>query len=107
MRWYRKWLARAGLYFPEPGREEAFREHFVERRVNLMQAFMLGGAILSTASVFWHESIDPVHAPDTHWIKLAVFPLLLVPQALLLLPRQAATSRVRDEFIAHLKRTAA
>ena len=87
MRWYRKWLARAGLYFPEPGREEAFREHFVERRVNLMQAFMLGGAILSTASVFWHESIDPVHAPDTHWIKLAVFPLLLVPQALLLLPR--------------------
>lgn len=86
MRWYRKWLARAGLYFPEPGREEAFREFFVERHVNLMQAFLLGGAILSTASVFWHESIDPVGAPDTHWIKLAVFPLLLLPQALLLLP---------------------
>lgn len=87
MRWYRKWLARAGLYFLEPGREEAFRGHFVERHLNLMQAFMLGGAILSTASVFWHETIDPVHAPDTHWIKLAVLPLLLVPQALLLLPR--------------------
>lgn len=87
MRWYRRWLARAGLYFPEPGREEAFREHFVERHVNLMQAFLLGGAILSTASVFWHETIDPVRAPDTHGIKLAVLPLLLVPQALLLLPR--------------------
>ena len=55
MRWYRKWLARAGLYFPEPGREEAFREHFVERRVNLMQAFMLGGAILFVAEFRRHS----------------------------------------------------
>lgn len=87
MRWHQRWLARAGLYFPEPGREEAFREQHVESHLNLMQAFMLAGAILSTASVFWNETIDPVHAPDTHWIKLAVLPLLLVPQALLLLPR--------------------
>lgn len=86
MRWYRKWLARAGLHFPEPGREEAFREFFVERHINLMQAFLLGGAILSTASIFWHETIDPVRAPDTHWIKLVVLPFLLLPQALLLLP---------------------
>ena len=87
MRWYQKWLARAGLYFPEPGREEAFRENFVERNLNLMQVFMLGGAIVSTASVFWNASIDPVHAPDTHRVKFLVFPLLLIPQALLLLPR--------------------
>ncbi|MCC6658705.1 MAG: hybrid sensor histidine kinase/response regulator [Rhodocyclaceae bacterium] len=87
MRWYRKWLARAGLYFPEPGREEAFREHFVERHLNLMQIFLLGGAILSTVSISWNVTLDPVHAPDTHWIKLAVLPLLLIPQAMLLLPR--------------------
>lgn len=87
MRWYQRWLAKAGLYFPEPGREEVFREHFVERNVNLMQAFMLAGAILSTASISWHETIDPVNAPGTHWIKLLTFPLLLIPQALLLLPR--------------------
>lgn len=86
MRWYQRWLARAGLHFPALEREEAFREFYVERHVNLMQAFLLGGAILSTASVFWHETIDPVRAPGTHWIKLAVLPLLLLPQALLFLP---------------------
>lgn len=87
MRWYQRWLVRAGLYFPEPGREEAFREHFVERHVNLMQAFLLGGAIVSTASMSWNAAIDPVHAPDTHKFKLLVLPLLLIPQALLLLSR--------------------
>jgi signal transduction histidine kinase len=87
MRWYREWLARAGLYFPEPGREEAFYEFFVARHVNLMQAFLLGGAILSTAGISWNATIDPVHAPDTHQVKLLVLPLLLIPQALLLLPR--------------------
>ena len=57
------WRGRA-CTFSEPGREEAFREHFVERHLNLMQAFLLGGAILSTVSMFWYEAIDPVHAPE-------------------------------------------
>jgi len=86
MNWLEAGLVRAGLRYPDKEREAAFYEFFVARHLWLMQAFLLGGALLSTFSIVWYEAIDPIHAPEAQKIKLLALPFLLGVQALLLLP---------------------
>ena len=86
MNWLEAGLVRAGLRYSEREREAAFYEFFVARHLWLMQAFLLGGALLSTFSIVWYEAIDPAHAPEAQKIKFLVLPFLLGVQAVLLLP---------------------
>ena len=74
------------MHSGEREREAAFYEFFVARHLWLMQAFLLGGALLSTFSIVWYEAIDPAHAPEAQKIKFLVLPFLLGVQAVLLPP---------------------